>query len=379
MQVSIAQGELRRLLLQVAPAVSSRRRSTLPITRNALLQAKDGQMSATATNLETVIIARARARVSEEGSICIPGRLLADLAGSLRDGDGFVTMRSVCPASKDEPPSLDIERGRSRSRVLGAPAGEFPRLPPQIDGQMSLVLETSDFARATNRVIYAVAKDDSRPVLTSILLEQQQGQRRLVAADGFRLAIAELATGGDSESEFRALVPANTMRIVADAVRNRSGPVELDLAPARGIAQFKIPNLTVITQLLQGTFPNYRQLVPDSYAAQALVTRDELRRAVDICAVFARSGSNIIRLVSHGDELQMFSRSEEVGITEVAIPAEMTGHTQIALNCRYLKDIANAPGSDLIAIETINPSSPGTFRDEDGRKTEVVMPMYVQW
>ena len=379
MKVSIAQGELRRLLLQVAPAVSSRRRSTLPITGNVLLQAKDGQMSATATNLEIAIIARARARVSEEGSICVPGRLLADLAGSLRDGDDAVTIRSVCPASKDEPPSLDIERGRSRSRVLGAPAGEFPRLPPQIDGQTSLVLETRDFARATNRVIYAASEDDSRPVLTSILLEQRQGQRWLVAADPFRLAIAELATGGDSESEFRVLVPANTMRIVADAVRNRSGPVELELAPARGIAQFKIPNLTVITQLLQGTFPSYRQLVPDSYEAQALVTRDELRRAVDICAVFARSGSNIIRLVSHGDELQLFSRSEEVGITEVAIPAEMTGHTQIAFNCRYLKDIVNAPGSYEIAIETTNPSSPGVFRDEDGLKTEVVMPMYVQW
>ena len=378
MQVSIAQGELRRLLLQVAPAVSSRRRSTLPITRNALLQAKDGQMSATATNLETVIIARARARVSEEGSICVPGRLLADLAGSLRDGDGVVTMRSVCPASKDEPPSLDIERGRSRSRVLGAPAGEFRPAPP-VNGKSNLVLDARELARVVDSVIHAAGKDESRPVLTGTLLEYKPGQLRLVAADGFRLAIAKSTTATGNDANIDAIIPASTMRIVADAVRNRSGTVDLELALDQGRAQFKIPNLTVITHLLLGTFPKYRQLVPDSYAAQALVDRDELRRAVDICAVFARSGSNIIRLVSHGDELQMFSRSEEVGITEVAIPAEMTGHTQIALNCRYLKDIANAPGSDLIAIETINPSSPGTFRDEDGRKTEVVMPMYVQW
>ena len=379
MKVSIAQGELRRLLLQVAPAVSSRRRSTLPITRNALLQAKDGQMSATATNLETVIIARARARVSEEGSICVPGRLLADLAGSLRDGDDAVTIRSVCPASKDEPPSLDIERGRSRSRVLGAPAGEFPPLPPQIDGQSGLALDAREFARIVDSVIHAAGKDESRPILTCARLEHHLGEWRLVAADGFRLAIAKSTTATGNDTNIDAIIPASTMRIVADAVRNRSGTVELELALDQGRAQFKIPNLTVITHLLLGTFPSYRQLVPDSYAAQSLVTRDELRRAVDICAVFARSGSNIIRLVSHGDELQMFSRSEEVGITEVAIPAEMTGHTQIAFNYLYLRDIANAPGSDLIAIETTNPSSPGMFRDEDGRKKELVMPMYVQW
>ena len=378
MKVSIAQGELRRLLLQVAPAVSSRRRSTLPITRNALLQAKDGQMSATATNLETVIIARARARVSEEGSICVPGRLLADLAGSLRDGDGVVTMRSVCPASKDEPPSLDIERGRSRSRVLGAPAGEFRPAPP-VNGKSNLVLDARELARVVDSVIHAAGKDESRPVLTGTLLEYKPGQLRLVAADGFRLAIAKSTTATGNDANIAAIIPASTMRIVADAVRNRSGTVDLELALDQGRAQFKIPNLTVITHLLLGTFPKYRQLVPDSYAAQALVDRDELRRAIDICAVLARSGSNIIRLVSHGDELQMFSRSEEVGNTEVAILAEMTGHTQIAFNCRYLRDIANAPGSDFIAIETTNPSSPGVFRDEGGRKTEVVMPMYVQW
>ena len=378
MKVSIAQGELRRLLLQVAPAVSSRRRSTLPITRNALLQAKDGQMSATATNLETVIIARARARVSEEGSICVPGRLLADLAGSLRDGDGVVTMRSVCPASKDEPPSLDIERGRSRSRVLGAPAGEFRPAPP-VNGKSNLVLDARELARVVDSVIHAAGKDESRPVLTGTLLEYKPGQLRLVAADGFRLAIAKSTTATGNDTNIDAIIQASTMRIVADAVRNRSGTVELELALDQGRAQFKIHNLTVITHLLLGTFPEYCQLVPDRYAAQALVDRDELRRAVDICAVLARSGSNIIRLESHGGELRLSSRSEEVGNTEVAIPAEMTGHTRIAFNCRYLRDIANAPGSDFIAIETTNPSSPGVFRDEDGRKMELVMPMYVQW
>ena len=378
MKVSIAQGELRRLLLQVAPAVSSRRRSTLPITRNALLQAKDGQMSATATNLETVIIARARARVSEEGSICVPGRLLADLAGSLRDGDGVVTMRSVCPASKDEPPSLDIERGRSRSRVLGAPAGEFRPAPP-VNGKSNLVLDARELARVVDSVIHAAGKDESRPVLTGTLLEYKPGQLWLVAADGFRLAIAKSTTATGNGANIAEIIPSSTIRIVADAVRNRSGTVELKLAPARGMAQFTIHNLTVITQLLQGTFPSYRQLVPDSYAAQALVDRDELRRAVDICAVFARSNSNIIRLESRGDELHLSSRSEEVGNTEVDIPAKMTGPVQIAFNYRYLMDIVNSPGSNLIAIETTNPSSPGVFRDEGGRKMEVVMPMYVQW
>ena len=231
---------------------------------------------------------------------------------SLRDGDDAVTIRSVCPASKDEPPSLDIERGRSRSRVLGAPAGEFRPAPP-VNGKSNLVLDARELARVVDSVIHAAGKDESRPVLTGTLLEYKPGQLRLVAADGFRLAIAKSTTATGNDANIDAIIPASTMRIVADAVRNRSGTVDLELALDQGRAQFKIPNLTVITHLLLGSFPHYRQLVPDRYAAQALVDRDELRRAVDICAVFARSGSNIIRLVSHGDELQMFSRSEEVG------------------------------------------------------------------
>ena len=377
MQVSIALEELRSLLTQVMPVIP--RRSGIPITENALLQAADGRLSATATNLETVIIAQARATVQKEGRICVPGRLLADLVGSLRDGDGVVTMRSVCPASKDEPPSLDIERGRSRSHIAGTRADEFPPDPP-VNGQSSLALDTRELARVVDSVIHAAGKDESRPVLTGTLLEYKPGQLRLVAADGFRLAIAKSTITSDNGADIAAVVPSGTMRIVADAVRNRSGTVEFVLAPDQSRAQFKIHNLTVITQLLQGEFPKYRLLVPDSHRAQVVVNRDEMRRAVRRCGVFARPGQNIIRLESHGDALLHLSiRSEKLGSALAAIvPAKMTGHTQIAFNYLYLRDLANAPGSDFIAIETNDPSDPAVFRDEDGRKLEVVMPMRLQ-
>jgi len=377
MQVSIALGELRSLLTQVMPVIP--RRSGIPITENTLLQAADGQFSATATNLETVIIAQARATVPEEGSICAPGRLLAALVGSLRDGDSIVTMRSVCPAPEDDPPLLVIECGRSRSHIRGAPAGEFPPDPP-VNGQSCLALDARELAKVVDSVIHAAGKDESRPVLTGALLEHQQGEWRLIAADGFRLAIAKSTITSDNGADIAAVVPSGTMRIVADAVRNRSGTVEFDLAPDQGRAQFKIHNLTVITQLLQGAFPKYRLLVPDSHRAQVVVNRDEMRRAVRRCGVFARPGQNIVRLESHGDALLHLSvRSEKLGSALAAIvPAKMTGHTRIAFNYLYLRDIANSPGSDFIAIETNDPSDPAVFRDEDGHKLEVVMPMRLQ-
>ena len=377
MQVSIALGELRSLLTQVMPVIP--RRSGIPITENTLLQAADGQFSATATNLETVIIAQARATVPEEGSICAPGRLLADLPGSLRDGDSIVTMRSVCPASEDDPPLLVIECGRSRSHIRGAPAGEFPPDPP-VNGQSCLALDAREFARIVDSVIHAAGKDESRPVLTGALLEHQQGEWRLVAADGFRMAIAKSTITSDNGADIAAVVPSGTMRIVADSVRNMSGTVKLELAQDQGRAQFKIHNLTVITQLLQGAFPKYRLLVPDSHRAQVVVNRDEMRRAVRRCGVFARPGQNIVRLESHGDALLHLSvRSEKLGSAIAAIvPAKMTGHTRIAFNYLYLRDLANAPGSDFVAIETNDPSDPAVFRDEDGHKLEVVMPMRLQ-
>ena len=377
MQVSIVLEELRSLLTQVMPVIP--RRSGIPITENALLQAADGQLSATATNLETVIIAQARATVQKEGRICVPGRLLAALAGSLKDGDSIVTMRSVCPTSEDEPPLLVIECGRSRSHIVGAPADEFPPDPP-VNGQSSLALDTRELSRVVDSVIHAAGKDESRPVLTGTLLEYKPGQLRLVAADGFRLAIAKSTITSDNGADIAAVIPSRTMRIVADAVRNRSGTVEFVLAPDQSRAQFKIPNLTVITQLLQGAFPKYRLLVPDSHRAQVVVNRDEMRRAVRRCGVFARPGHNIVRMESHGDALLHLSfRSAELGNALAPIvPAKMTGHTQIAFNYLYLRDIANAPGSDFIAIETNDPSDLAVFRDEDGRKLEVVMPMRLQ-
>ena len=377
MQVSIALGELRSLLTQVMPVIP--RRSGIPITENALLQAADGQLSATATNMETVIIAQARATVQKEGRICVPGRLLAALAGSLRDGDSIVTMRSVCPASEDYSPLLVIECGRSRSHIAGTRADEFPPDPP-VNGQSSLALDTRELARVVDSVIHAAGKDESRPVLTGTLLEYKPGQLRLVAADGFRLAIAKSTITSGNGADIAAVVPSGTMRIVADAVRNRSGTVEFVLAPDQSRAQFKIHNLTVITQLLQGAFPKYRLLVPDSHRAQVVVNRNEMRRAVRRCGVFARPGQNIIRMESHGDALLHLSvRSEKLGNALAPIvPAKMTGHTQIAFNYLYLRDLANAPGSDFIAIETNDPSDPAVFRDEDGRKLEVVMPMRLQ-
>ena len=390
MKLSCLQENLARGLATVGRAVASR--STLPITQNVLLKTEQGMLMLSATNLDLAITTWIGAMIEEEGAITVPHRLIADLVNSLPSDRIDLDLRGPDDDDDDDGTGgnvLYLACGRSRTHINGADAADFPPVP-RVDTGLSANIEPAVLRRAVSMVAFSAASDESRPVLTGVELKLHESSLTMAAADGFRLAVYtdRLPQHLDQEEEVKVIVPARALQELQRLASEQSAPVRVTLAPERGQAMFKMEQSELVSQLLQGTFPNYDQLIPDRYETRAIMDLDDLKRATQLASVFARDGSNIVRLEMEPAEdgsrgqLKVSARSEEVGDNRDELDIEqMDGaEAKIAFNVRYLQDIINVLGRGKVAVEVTNSSSPGVFRPAESEGyVHVVMPMYVQW
>ena len=268
----------------------------------------------------------------------------------------------------------------------------FPAIPSVTEGV--IVRVAPDVLRdAINRVAFAAATEDSRPVLTGIKVEISGDSFTFAAADGFRLAVYEGKLSepiADAESlEF--IIPARALLEVNRLIGGQSDPVEFTVTQQKSQAMFRMDNVELVSQLIQGTFPNYKQLVPESYDTRAVVNQGAFLQATRTASIFARDGSGIVRLnVTTDDEEQavgkllVSSRAEELGDNTGELDAQVEGdEAKIAFNSKYLSDVLDVLGDGEVAMETTTPSSPGVIKpaadSESYTYTHVVMPMFVQW
>lgn len=387
MKLSCLQENLARGLGVVGRAVASR--STLPITQNVMLSSDQGMLRLSATNLEIAITTWIGAMIEEEGAITVPHRLVADLVNSLPSDRVDLDLRGPDP---DDPNSgggsvLHLSCGRSRTHINGASADDFPPIP-QVDSGFATNIDPSVLRQGIGLVAFSAASDESRPVLTGVELKLEESNIVMAAADGFRLAVYTGQLSEPVADALKVIVPARTMQEIQRLASEQSAPVQVTLSPEKGQVMFKLEHVEVVSQLLQGNFPNYDQLIPERYETRAVMELDDLKRATQSAAVFARDGSNIVRLEmmpqesGEGGQLKVSARSEEVGDNlDVLDIDQLDGEdAKIAFNVRYLMEIVNVLGRGKVALEVTNSSSPGVFRPADSdRYVHVVMPMYVQW
>ena len=387
MKLSCLQENLARGLGVVGRAVASR--STLPITQNVMLSSDQGMLRLSATNLEIAITTWIGAMIEEEGAITVPHRLVADLVNSLPSDRVDLDLRGPDP---DDPNSgggsvLHLSCGRSRTHINGASADDFPPIP-QVDSGFATNIDPSVLRQGIGLVAFSAASDESRPVLTGVELKLEESNIVMAAADGFRLAVYTGQLSEPVADALKVIVPARTMNEIQRLASEQSAPVQVTLSPEKGQVMFKLEHVEVVSQLLQGNFPNYDQLIPERYETRAVMELDDLKRATQSAAVFARDGSNIVRLEmmpqesGEGGQLKVSARSEEVGdnLDELDIDQLDGEDAKIAFNVRYLMEIVNVLGRGKVALEVTNSSSPGVFRPADSdRYVHVVMPMYVQW
>ena len=376
MKLTTPQAELQRGLTTVGRAVALR--STLPQATHIYIATDDGRLKLAATNLEIAITCWLPAEVADEGSITIPARLLTEFVASLPDAEIDLT---VAPRSRQ----VQIHCARNEATISGMDADDFPPIPVIADGD-TVRLEPAALRIAVEHVVFAAATDDSRPVLTGVHMKIEEGRLTFAAADGFRLAVYTLNIAETLLEPLEIIVPAKALQELSRLLADETDPVALHVNTERSRVMFRLSDVELTAQLIQGTFPTYGQLIPSEYQTRAVLEAGEFLREVRTAAVFARDGSGIVRLVVNpGDgepgRVTISARAEEQGDHQGDMDATVEGdESKIAFNSRYLQDVLQVLGAGQVALETTGPSNPGVFRPI-GREdyVHVIMPMFVQW
>ena len=377
MKLSCLQENLSRGLSVVQRAVATR--TTLPITQNVLLSTDNSRLKLAATNLEIAISTWIGAQVEEEGSVTIPARLLTEFVNSLPPERIDVSLIS-------QPLGLELSCARFEAHINGQDAADFPPIPTVESGVMGKI-SSEVLKDAITHVAFAAATEDSRPVLTGVKVELSGDDFTFAAADGFRLAVykGKLAEAVSEDVSF--LISARALQEINRLIGSQDEPIEFTVTPSKSQALFRLDNVEVLSQLVQGTFPNYDNLIPEKYGTRAVVDQEAFLRATRTASIFARDGSGIVRVnVMEGENgstgrLSISSRAEEVGDNQGEIDATVEGQeSKIAFNSKYLSEVLDVLGKGEVAVETTTPSSPGVIRPLNNEGyVHVVMPMFVQW
>ena len=277
MRLSCLQENLTKGLAVVGRAVPTR--TTLPITQNVLLATDRSMLKLSATNLELAITTWIGAMVEEEGALTVPARLLTEFVGSLPS-------ERIDMSTEPGQATLQLACARSEARVNGTDSDEFPPIPTVEEGLVAKI-DPRAMRAAISQVVFAAATEESRPFLTGVKLEMEGSQFTLAAADGFRLAVHRGELLEPVDETVSVIVPARAFNELNRFLSDQEDPVEMTLTPAKGQVLFRLKDVEMVSQLIQGTFPNYSQLIPQSYQTRTVFGLQELLRAARSASIFA--------------------------------------------------------------------------------------------
>jgi DNA polymerase-3 subunit beta len=376
MKVTVLQENLARGLGIVSKAVSPR--STLPVLANVLVASDEGRLRLSATNLEMGITCWIPARIEEEGSTTVPARTFVDLVSTL-PSDQVLLKLDV------QTQTLNVRGGTSTNDIKCIDAQEFPPLPvPDLDGAVQV--NVGDFREMIHQVAFAASTDEARPVLMGVLVQVDKDKLTMAAADGFRLSVRKAVLSTPAPAPVSAIVPAQALKELARVATDGEEPIYMVLPKGRGQVIFRVKDVEVVSQLIDGTFPDYQQIIPRSYRSRTLVSTTSLLKACKQAEIFAREGSNVARLnikSAQGEmqpsEVEISAVSEETGKNETIVEATVDGGgLLIAFNVKFLREALEVIRTPNVALETSAPNAPGVVKPvgEDDF-LHVIMPMHL--
>jgi len=375
MKLSCLQENLNKGLGIIGRAVASR--TTLPITQNVLITTDQSQLKLAATNLEIAISCWIGAKIENEGSITIPARVLTEFVGSLPSDIFSLDLKHH---------TLELKCGRYEARINGLDAADFPPIP-QVGDDFSTKVKAEDLKLAISQVAFAAATEESRPVLTGVQTEFEGSKLTMAAADGFRLAVHRANLIEPVKEKVAMIIPAKAYHELNRVMGNDDQEIEIMLNSQKSQVLFKLKGIEMVSQLIQGNFPNYSQLIPQTYGTKARIDVAEFLRAIKMAAIFARDGSGIARVIVtpgatvEAGKITISARADEIGDNIGEIDALVDGEAaKIAFNARYLADVLSVVKQAQVSLEVSTPSNPGVIRPVGTDNYDhVVMPMFVQW
>ncbi len=375
MKVSVSQQNLAHGLGIVSRAVASR--STLPVLSNVLLATDEGRLRLSATNLEMGITCWVGAKIEEEGSITIPARTLTDLVNTLPNEILWLTLNSRTQ-------SLEIKCTTTSSDIKGIDSQEFPPMPVP-DPDSGVELNVADLKEMIQQVVFAASTDEARPVLMGAQLTISDNEMTMAAADGFRISVKTAALSTPITDPISVILPAKALSELAKIVVDSEQTVKMAIPSGRGQVIFTLKDVELASQLIEGKFPDFNQIMPRNHKTRTIVSTASMLKACKQVEVFAREGSNVARLNLKplGDDqisiVEINAINEETGSSDVVLDATIEGiPLLIAFNVRFLREVLEVIKSPNVVLETTAANTPGVIKPVgDDSFSHVIMPMHL--
>ncbi len=361
MKLQVTQENLNRALSSVARVANSR--NTLPILANVLIKTSNNRLSLSATNLDIAITHYIGAKVGEEGSITVPARLMQDFVGSLPTG--------VIELDLEET-KLKVTTDQYKSVVNGIAADDFPVMPA-IAGGSSWTVDAEVLKKGLQQVIFAASADESRPVLTGVLVHTTEGKLYLAATDSYRLAEKEL---GVNKHEVSLLVPATALHDLLRILGDHDGMVKVTHNDQQVL--FQVDDVELTARLVEGKYPDYRKLIPNSFATEVTLKKADLLNVTKVSSLFAResAGSVTIELDETANTLSIRSVASQLGENTATASGKVKGSGSITLNSRYLLDVLGILSGENVTFGFNGKLEPTLIRDPESKDyNHIIMPL----
>ena len=364
MELTVTQENFARALSAVGRVASNK--TGLPILSNILLRTDGNRLLIAATNLEIATTQYIGAKIITPGAITVPARLISEFVSSLpKDSIDLKIINN----------NIHLTSGKFHSVINGVIADEFPELPTINEtASISYTINTEDFKQAVSQTVITASSDATRPVLTGVYWHSHEGQLYLAATDGYRLSERRLV---ETTSQVSAIIPVQTLQEVLRTIVDDADSVDILFDETQ--VRFRINEAEIISRLVDGNFPDYRQLIPASSDITATVNKQDFVRVTKIAGLFARESGGSVTLTVDSDNksVSLHSIASEYGENTSELTAEAKGSGQVTLNSRYLSEALSVVEGDTLEFSFSGKLTPCILKsvNKDTNYYHVIMPL----
>ncbi len=366
MEFKLSQNKLSKAL-NIVSKVAMGNKATLPILNNVLIKADGDKVSLSTTNLDIAIVDYLPVKPDNEGSITVPARLLAEFVNNLPKSDEVVL--------KSDGSKMTIVAGKYRSTINGASADDFPEIPKIDDSEVvKFIMGVDEFKAGVSQIIMAASNDMTRPSLTGVYFNTFEKSLYIAATDGYRLAERQFIE--KVESEVFAIVPASSLQEVLRSISDEVDEIEILFDEAQVI--FRLGEIEITSKLIDASFPDYRQLIPNNNEVVLKLKKDEMVRITKLASLFAREVGGSINLESKKEKgvLSVASVANEYGENDSEIETDVSEDGKVTLNSRFLIDALSALGEKELILEFSGKLTPVVVKNGKSKKyTHIIMPL----
>ncbi|OGM19221.1 DNA polymerase III subunit beta [Candidatus Woesebacteria bacterium RIFCSPHIGHO2_01_FULL_37_10] len=350
----------------------------LPILANVLLSASKNKLFISATNLEMAISIPLGAKVERDGEITIPARVISELVGNLTPG------QISLDAEKE---ILKIAAQGFSSSLSGINSSDFPVVPHELD-KKEVSIKSNDFKHSLNKVLFAVSSDETRPVLTGVLVVLNKDDITFVSTDGFRLSKKRIKLSSSVKDETKLIIPKNTLSELSRLEVSSDSQLVFSFNRSDNQILFNLQEMILTSRIIEGDFPDYEKIIPKDSRLKVKVDKSDLLRAVKLASVFARESANVIKVKVKKASVFVSAESSHSGSQETELDARVEDEAEtlkdgedyvIAFNYKFLEDFLGSCEGENVQINLSDANSPALFLDEEDKSfIHIIMPVRLQ-